>query len=193
MRYTLLDMYSAAVDLVTLTVLPESRKKAMVSWRRERLRALLAADSARLLAYTLRASKGAVGCMFLSARSYAFRLTEKRWNAVVMNLFALPAPGLEEQASADNPATCAALVRASVERIATHDGVRDALDVRAVAGGLASEKEVTGLLSSVKEVPANVANPPPGTRRVGDWRRLDLVLASARACASCWTSPRPVR
>ena len=154
----------------------ESRKRAMVVWRRELMRATLAADPARLLAYTLRTSKGAVGCLFLSARSYAFRLTERRWNAVVMNLFALPAPGLEGQACADNPAACAALVRASVERIATHDGVRDALDVRATASGLASEKEVTGLLSSVKEVPANVANPPPGTRRVGDWRRLDLVL-----------------
>ena len=46
----------------------ESRKKVMVSWRRERLRAMLVADPARLLAHTLRASKGAVGCMFLSAR-----------------------------------------------------------------------------------------------------------------------------
>ena len=154
----------------------ESRKRAMVAWRRELLRATLAADPARLLAYTLRASKGAVGCLFLSGRSCAFRLTERRWNAVVCNLFALPAPGLEGLACADNPAACAALVRSSVERIATHDGVRDALDVRAKAGGLASEKEVTGLLTNVVAVPAQVDNPPPGVRRLGDWRRLDLVL-----------------
>ena len=91
---------------------------------------------------------------------------------MVFNLFALPAPGLEGQACADNPAACAALVRASAARIATHDGMRDALDVRAQAGGLASEKEVTGLLYNVKEVPANVANPPP-------WHAARRRLAAA--------------
>jgi hypothetical protein len=77
------------LDTHEARALAETRKKAMVSWRRERLHAALAADPARLLAHTLCASKGAVGCLFLSARSRTFCLTERCWNAVVFNLFAV--------------------------------------------------------------------------------------------------------
>ena len=168
--------------------LSEARKKGMRQWRRAKLEGSL--PPAELLALKLSSSNGSVGGLFLGYLSRDHHLSSTTMAALVLSYLGLPAPGLESLASDADPQACSAFVRSSAERIATHDGVRDALGGRCKAAGQGVEYEVTGRFGPL---PAdNAGEPAPGAPRLGCWRRMDLEVrdpASGRRTLLDATTP----
>jgi hypothetical protein len=150
--------------------LASERRKALGSWRRERLEALM--TNAERMVWQLSCTRGAVGGQFMVASLATCYLACAAWCSAVLTYLGCPAPGLEALDSDADPLAGSALVRSSPEHIATHDAVKVVLYKLAKKAGFAAAMEVTGLFG---DVPSE-GEPTPGQTRTGAWRRLDVVV-----------------
>ena len=152
----------------------EARKRGMRLWCREVI--LDSLTRAQHLAYLLATQAGSLAGLFLTLCSYRAEETFSAddWNSAVLSYLGMPAPGLESLVSDTNPLASSALTRSSAEHVATHDLIRDVVAAIGRLAGVAVQLEVTGLFGALP--PGSDGEPPPGTRRLGIWRRMDLVV-----------------